>query len=228
MAKEQKRSYCGVMMKHALSPGLLLLLLGEASGVSLTASPTSLDDGQGVVIGLVDDSASGGKAFQPSHLNAVLASCDRTSIIQRVPHRDAAVAAQCDGRSSQRWSLNETTGRLMSLQQQGDGDDGKRCLDASCFETESSGLFAGDLSLCPDQKRELHGVDWCHAGLDTIGEGFTANEPHAQVDLVTDLIIMQGAVPMISGGCGWDGDDGAYLPAKSWHFRFCCYFFPWL
>ena len=115
----------------------------------------------------------------PSHLDAVLASCDRTSIVQRVPKRDAVVAAPCDGSAAQKWFLDDA-GRFVSLQDGGNGTTtGHRCLDASCFESESSGLFSGDVSLCPTIKRELHGVDWCHAGLDA-GVGFTAAEPFAQ------------------------------------------------
>jgi hypothetical protein len=48
----------------------------------LSASPATLEDGQGVVIYVRNDRP-------PNHLDAVLASCDKTSIVERVPKRDA-------------------------------------------------------------------------------------------------------------------------------------------
>lgn len=91
------------------------------------------------------------------------------------------VAAPCDGRAAQKWYL-DSAGRFVSGEDGGDGGStlGRRCLDASCFESESSGLFSGDVSLCPNRKRELRGVDWCHAGLDTADLGFTIAQPFAQ------------------------------------------------
>ena len=64
----------------------LFVALGRVSAsVELSSSPTTLEDGQGVVIFVQNDRPA-------SHLDAILASCDRTSIVQRVPKRDAGMS----------------------------------------------------------------------------------------------------------------------------------------
>ena len=81
-------------INSALTVLLAVCVLPEitSSAVELTASPTSLDDGQGVVIYIQSDSP-------PHHLDAVVATCTNglgTSVVQRVPRTTAVVAAPCD------------------------------------------------------------------------------------------------------------------------------------
>ncbi len=165
-------------INSALTVLLAVCVLPEitSSAVELTASPTSLDDGQGVVIYIQSDSP-------PHHLDAVVATCTNglgTSVVQRVPRTTAVVAAPCDVADAKQMWHWEPEGRIVSIAAPASETGGRRCLDAGCFESESSGIFSGDVSLCPDDRREFRGVQWCHAALDASGEGFTSNAHHAQ------------------------------------------------